>query len=251
MFTKPIAHRGLHNVRLGIIENSTSAAQAAMTHNYAIECDVQISKDGEAMVFHDFALDRLTSAKGEIQNHTSQELCALSLLKSADKIPTLEQFIKKIAGKTPLIIEIKSQFNGDLSLTHRVAAIVSETLALQPPAFIAVKSFDPACIIELRRIAPHIPRGIVGMSHYECDEFTHISNDLKHDMINLHHFRDTHPNFISWRVHDLEKLKKTLAKTLAKNQLSLPILAWTIRTQADLKMAKKHANQIIFESFTP
>jgi glycerophosphoryl diester phosphodiesterase len=246
MFTKPIAHRGLHNVRLGIVENSFSAAQAAITNNYAIECDVQISKDGEAIVFHDFNLDRLTSAKGEIQNHTSQELCALSLLESADKIPTLEQFIAKIAGKTPLIIEIKSQFNGDLRLTHRVATIVSKT-----PAQIAVKSFDPACIIELRRIAPHIPRGIVGMSQYECDEFTHISNDHKHDMVSLHHFRDTHPDFISWHVHDLEELSKTLAKTFAKNELSLPILAWTIRTQADLKMAKKHANQIIFESFTP
>jgi glycerophosphoryl diester phosphodiesterase len=241
-FSRPIAHRGLHDALNGIIENSISAAKAAIAHNYSIECDVQLTKDGEAVVFHDFTLERLTNAKGAVIDHSAQDLCVLSLEQSADKISTLEQFIKIIAGKTPLIIEIKSPFNGDLRLTHRVAQIVKNH-----PTHIAVKSFDPACIAELRRITPTIPRGIIGMSHYEHNEFAHISEDHKNDLINLHHLRDTMPDFISWHVHHLENL----AAILKKNELTLPIMAWTVRTNTDRLIAQKHADQIIFESFMP
>jgi glycerophosphoryl diester phosphodiesterase len=241
-FARPIAHRGLHDARCGIIENSLTAAHAAIAQNYVIECDVQLTSDGEAVVFHDFTLDRLTAAQGDIQNHSAHDLCKLQLMQSADTIPTLQQFITKIAGKTPLIIEIKSKFNNDLRLTHRVAEIVS---SINAP--IAVKSFDPACIAELRRIAPHIPRGIVGMGNYECDEFSHISNDHKHDLINLYNFRNTMPDFLSWHFKHLEQL----SKTLVKNELNHPIFAWTIHDATEAKMAKIYASQIIFEGFIP
>ncbi len=72
----PIAHRGLHNAAQGVIENSTSAAQAAIARGFAIECDVQLTADGEAVVFHDFTLDRLTEAVGRVDAMTAAQLAA-------------------------------------------------------------------------------------------------------------------------------------------------------------------------------
>ncbi len=239
LFASPIAHRGLHNATKNIVENSLSAAYAAIAQGYAIECDVQLTKDGEAIVFHDFTLERLTNNQGAVIDYSTKDLCALTLLKSQDKVVTLQDFVAEIAGQTPLIIEIKSQFKGDLRLTHRVAELVGH----KPK--IAVKSFDPDCIAELKHIAPHIPRGVVGMSHYDCDEFAHISHDHKNDLKNLLHFRTTMPDFLSWDMNSL----KQLSVILKKNEIEISILAWTIRSELERKMAEPYANQIIFEGF--
>ena len=238
----PIAHRGLHDLRRGIIENSLSAARQAIAHGYGIECDVQLSLDGEAVVFHDFTLKRLCGVKGAVAEYTAKDLGGFLLAGSTDAVPTLTQFIDIIAGRVPLIIEIKSAFRGDLRLTQSVAEIVSES-----PFAIAVKSFDPACIAELKRIAPHITRGIVGMKSYECGEFAHLENCHKFKLSNLLHVQDTLPDFISWHVDDLMRLKLIMEKS----NLNLPVLAWTIRNEHQKHMAEKHANQIIFEGFLP
>ncbi len=242
IFKRPIAHRGLHNANQGVIENSLSAAYAAITHNYAIECDVQLTLDGEAVVFHDFTLERLAGKQGKVSAYNVKDLCNLNLLKTSDEILTLEEFLDKIAGRVPLIIEIKSRFDDNLSLTHRVAGIVSE--ASQD---IALKSFDPACIIELKRIAPHIPRGIVGMKSYECGEFAHLDNCHKFGLSNLLHTSDTLPDFVSWNIEDLARLKFIMEKT----DLKIPVLTWTIRTELQKQMAAHYADQIIFEGFLP
>src|SRR3954464_1510972 len=71
---RPIAHRGLHDAAAGVIENTTSAFQAALDGGYGIECDVQITADGEAMVHHDGALGRLTDGSGALDSMTAAEL---------------------------------------------------------------------------------------------------------------------------------------------------------------------------------
>ncbi len=106
-------------------ENTIAAAEAAIARGYAIECDVQLSADGEAMVFHDFGLGRLTAESGEVAGRTAADLGRLAVAGSGERIPTLPDFLAAIAGRTPLVIEVKSRHDGDLALARRVAAIVA------------------------------------------------------------------------------------------------------------------------------
>jgi len=137
---QPIAHRGLHDEARGIIENSIAAAAAAIAKNYAIECDVQCTKDGEAVVFHDFALDGLTLAKGDIFSFTTAEVTRLAYREGGGRIVALPDFLAEVGGRVPLIIEIKSRFNGDMRLAARVAS-----LAAAYPGPVANTEFRPGC----------------------------------------------------------------------------------------------------------
>ena len=110
---RPIAHRGLHARENGIVENTLSAAQAAIERGFSIECDVQLTSDGNAAVFHDFTLEGLTKGSGEVVSRSAAALSALTLKDSTDRISRLEAFLEVIGGRTPLIIEIKSQHDGD------------------------------------------------------------------------------------------------------------------------------------------
>ncbi len=142
---RPIAHRGLHDGAAGRVENSLSAARAAIAAECAVECDVQLSRDGEAMVFHDFALDRLTEAAGPLAARSAAELGSLRLDGTADTVPTLKNLLDMIDGRVPLICEIKSAFHGDMRLADRAAAI-----AVRYDGPLALKSFDPAVLKHLR-----------------------------------------------------------------------------------------------------
>ena len=111
LVAKPIAHRGLHDKANGIVENTITAAEAAIAGGFAIECDVQLTSDGEAVVFHDFVLDRLTGQIGEVKARKAAELETIAISGSAsDTIPTLSRFLDQIGGRVPLVVEIKSRF---------------------------------------------------------------------------------------------------------------------------------------------
>src|SRR5262245_51391742 len=106
LIARPVAHRGLHDAAAGVIENTSSAFSAAIAGNYAIECDVQISADGEAMVFHDSTLDRLTIGQGELKAHTSDELKRIDFKNTPDRMMTLGELCAQVAGRVTLVIEI-------------------------------------------------------------------------------------------------------------------------------------------------
>jgi glycerophosphoryl diester phosphodiesterase len=142
----------------------------------------------------------------------------------------------------PLIIEIKSDFSGNLQLAHRVIEIVKRT-----DAPIAVKSFDPAVITEIRRHAPEIPRGIIGMDEIKYEEYPTLTQTERHALANLLHFTDTAPHFISWDV----KALPSAAPFLCRAALGLPVMSWTVRSAADREVAAAHADQIVFEGFLP
>jgi glycerophosphoryl diester phosphodiesterase len=146
LVARPIAHRGLHDARKGVVENTVGAAEAAIRGGYAIECDVQLSRDGEAVVFHDATLARLTRTRGAVSQKTVAAIQAAPLRQSDERVPTLPQFLAAIAGRTPLICEIKSRFDGDLRLTERVAALARANRA-------------PAGGVRRRRAARHRRRG--------------------------------------------------------------------------------------------
>ncbi len=158
---RPIAHRGLHDVAAGVIENTPSAFAAAIASNYGIECDLQLSADGEAMVHHDATLDRLTERSGQLDAATAAELKRVAFRATTDRMITLGELCDLTAGRVPLLIEIKSRFDGDLRLVTRAAQVLA---GYSGPA--ALMSFDPAPIAALRSLAPRLPRGIVAERRY-------------------------------------------------------------------------------------
>lgn len=242
LFSRPIAHRGLHAVERGIFENTVAAAEGAIAGQYAIECDVQLSADGEAMVFHDHVLDRLTAASGPVRERDAAELARLTVGGSADAIPTLPAFIDGISGRTPLVIEIKSRFDGDERLAGRVASVLD---GRSGP--IAVKSFDPAIVTLMRRIAPGIPRGLVAQGRYEGGEWDALDEGRRHAMANLLHWHETRPDFVSFRHLDLPGQGTLMPHILAGK----PVMTWTVRSQAEADRASAFADQIVFEGFVP
>src|SRR5437899_10150888 len=122
---RPVAHRGLHSAASGIIENTPSAFAAAIAANYAIECDLQITADGEAMVHHDEALGRLTEGSGRLDALTAADLKQVRYKATADRMITVGELCDLVAGRATLVIELKSRFDGDLRLVQRAATVLS------------------------------------------------------------------------------------------------------------------------------
>src|ERR1700730_13877902 len=110
---RPVAHRGLHDRARGIIENMPGDAQAAVMGNFAIECDIQLTSDGEAMVHHDDALGRLTEGSGPLLGMTAAELKAVKFKDTSEQMMSLSDLCTLVKGRVPLVIEVKSHFDGD------------------------------------------------------------------------------------------------------------------------------------------
>lgn len=242
MTARPIAHRGLHDAAQGVNENSPSAARAAVAGNFGIECDVQLTADGEAVVFHDFVLDRLTTASGRVDAHSTAALGTVEMRGSDERILTLPAFLDVIAGNVPLVLEIKSRFDGDMRLARRVADVVK---ASSFP--IVLKSFDPRIVMALKTLTPNHARGIVAMNDYSYPDYETCSATEKHAMANLLHFGESQPDFVSWRVRDLP----SAAPFLSRRALGLPLMTWTVRNAEDRALAEVHADQMVFEGFVP
>ena len=124
LIARPIAHRGLHDAENGVIENTASAFRAAVAGNYGIECDLQISADGEAMVHHDDALGRLTEGSGRLDAMTAAALRRVAFKATTDRMLTLGELCDLVAGRATLVIELKSRFDGDRAPRHARAAKV-------------------------------------------------------------------------------------------------------------------------------
>ena len=237
LVARPIAHRGLHDRARGPLENSLGAARAAMGRGFAIECDLQLTRDGEAVVFHDSALERLTDGDGAIAARSLAELAAVRL-KDGQAIPTLGQLLKLINGAVPLIGEIKSDFDGDLRLADRVADIAADYAGP-----LALKSFDPAPIAHLRARGLARPLGIVAEASYDDPYFAALSPQQKRDCAAFLHIGATRPDFLSWSVDDLPHPTPTLFRALGR----LPVMTWTVRTPEHKRLAAAYADAIVFE----
>ena len=246
LVARPIAHRGLHDRAAGMIENSFAAADAAVAAHCAIECDVQMSADGEAFVFHDERLERLTEDDGAVGNTPAAALSRMRLAGARDDapIPTLAAFLERVARRVPVIVEIKSLFDGDMRLAERTARVAADY-----EGAVALKSFDPAVIAHLRasEIANGVPLGIVAQARYEDAEWDHLGASTKQALTCLLHWRQTQPDFLSFCVNDLPHA----APHLARVALQIPVMTWTVRTPAQWDAARLHADQAIFEGRVP
>jgi glycerophosphoryl diester phosphodiesterase len=239
---RPIAHRGLHDLAAGVIENSASAFSAAISGGYGIETDVQISADGEAMVHHDNALGRLTEGSGRLAGMSAAAIQAVRFKSGSDRILTLNELCELVAGRVPLVIELKSRFDGDLRLVDRAAKVLA---SYKGPA--ALMSFDPKPIAALRQRAPALPRGIVAERHYNHHEWDAMPATVKFKLAFLLHASRTRPHFVAYSVKDLP----SLAPWTARNLFGLPLLTWTVRSDSERQTAERWADQIIFERLRP
>src|SRR4051794_11730494 len=106
LVARPVAHRGLHDAAAGIVENTPSAFAAAVAGHYAIECDLQITADGEAMVHHDAVLGRLTHGDGRLDAMTAANLAQIPYRTTADRMITLGELCDLVAGRVTLVIEL-------------------------------------------------------------------------------------------------------------------------------------------------
>jgi glycerophosphoryl diester phosphodiesterase len=239
---RPIAHRGLHDKTRGIVENTRAAAKAAIAGRFSIECDIQLTGDGEAVVFHDFTLDRLTHAKGRLDHYSADELAAVAFRACGETIPRLSTFLEELAGKTPLIIEIKSGFDGDERLAARALTILA---GYAGPA--AVKSFDPAVLAFLRTQGLDRPIGLVAQAHYDAREWPELTPKRRTELATLSDFSAVRPDFLSWYVGDLPHATPELCRT----GIGMPVMTWTVRSEDDRTRAAIWADQMIFEGFEP
>jgi glycerophosphoryl diester phosphodiesterase len=241
LIARPVAHRGLHDAQKGIIENTPSAFLAAIAGGYGIECDLQVSADGEAMVHHDAVLGRLTDGGARLDALPASELKRVAFKDTADHMITLGELCDLVAGRATLLIELKSRYDGDRRLVARAA----QTLAThRGPA--ALMSFDPAVIAALRTIAPTLTRGMVAERHYRHLEWAALPAAAKRSMAWFGHELSTRPQFIAYSVRDLPAAVPLIARLLG-----LPLLTWTVRTADDQARAARYADQMIFEGFRP
>lgn len=234
----PIAHRGLHTMPAGDVgspradhrpENGLSSFVAAVEAGYAIECDLQITRDERVVVFHDRTLDRMTHATGRIVDHDLPSLADLTLRGSDEPVPTLERMLRLIDGRVPLVLELKGE---DADPRAFVAAVARDLASYGGP--VAVMSFLHPVTDLFRTALPGIPRGLTASGDERTFD-THMSAFERGDL-----------NFTSYDVRDLP-----CRFTGELRRRDVPVLCWTVRTPDDASRAATHADQMTFEGFLP
>lgn len=235
---RPIAHRGLHDVDHGIVENTASAFTAAIARGYAIECDLQLTRDGEAVVFHDEHLGRLTGASGMVKDQTAAQVKALDIRHSRDHVQTLAELLDQVEGQVPLVIELKSHWDGD----QRLAARAIEVLKGYPGPF-CLMSYDPDLIDAVRRISPGTIRGIVADRAFDS-YYDALPLRRQMELRTFSHVSRTRPDFVSFYLDDLP-----WAPVTAMRAGGTPVISWTIRSPQQAMTARRKSDQITFEGF--
>jgi glycerophosphoryl diester phosphodiesterase len=239
----PLAHRGLHDRARGRPENSRAAVRAAVKAGYGIEIDLQLSADGQAMVFHDYALARLTGEEGALRQRSAAELAALRLTGGDEGIPRLEEVLALVAGRVPLLVEVKDQ---DGALGPGVGALEDAAAAALRgyDGPLAVMSFNPHSVAALARLLPATPRGLTTEA-FRPDGWPVPPARLA-ELRGIADVDRVDASFISHDHRDLSRPR--VAELKARG---LPVLCWTIRTEAEEAQARRIADGITFEGYAP
>jgi glycerophosphoryl diester phosphodiesterase len=222
------AHRGLHGA--GAMENSPRAFVAAIERGFGIECDIQLSADGQAMVFHDWEVDRLTAESGPVVQYSAAHLGAIRLGDTGDCIPTLRQVLEQVAGRVPLLIEVKSK--RELQVPAICHAVQSALEGYR--GHYAVMSFDPRVP---RWFAEHSPPTVRGLVVTQENDNGLAGRLRRHAA--LWHAR---PDFLAYDIRDLPS-----SFAAAQRHRGLPVATWTVRSGELLDRAAVHADAPIAE----
>ncbi|WP_375687331.1 glycerophosphodiester phosphodiesterase family protein [Pseudooceanicola sp. LIPI14-2-Ac024] len=238
----PIAHRALHDIADGRPENSREAIEAAIDAGYGIEIDLQLSADRRAMVFHDYDLKRLTAERGRVRDRTAADLGAIRLKGGQTGIPTFAEVLDLVAGRVPLLVEIKDQ-DGQLGPG---IGILEEAAAGDVKGYdgpLAFMSFNPHSVRVLSGFAPEVPRGIV-TSAYRPQDWPLIPGPTRKRLREIPDIQAARASFISHEARDLSRPR--VAELRARGT---HVLCWTIRSPEAEAKARKFAQNVTFEGY--
>lgn len=241
-FEKPITHRALHDRKAGRVENSIKSIKAAIAAGYGIEMDVQLTSDGQAMVFHDDMLDRLTGQTGPVRARTRAELEAIPLKDDGGTIPSLETVLALVNGHVPLLIEIKDQ---DGAMGPNIGPLEEATCtALKDyKGDVALMSFNPHAVAACAELAPDIPRGIVTSSYLQ-QFWPEVPDQVRDALRNIPDYDRTGSCFISHEATDLDRPRVAELKAQGAH-----ILCWTIRSAKQEADARRIVDNVTFEGY--
>lgn len=238
LFDPPVAHRGLWTPD-GAPENSLAAFQAACAAGYGIELDVQLTADGEAVVFHDERLERMTGHEGRLRDHTAAELGAMALNGTDETIPTLADTLTMIGHRAMVFIELKTPFGEVGPLEKRVTDVLVDHNG--PTAVIGFNPYSHAWF------ADHHPQILRGLDSYgwNDDSARKLAPEMRKSLAALEQVELARPDFLALGLDMLPSPRADLYR--AKG---MPIVAWTVRSPDQWEGVRDHCDNLIFEGFT-
>ena len=234
------AHRGLHDLAMGIPENSLAAFQRAVDHGFGAELDVHLTRDGQLVVIHDSQLERLCGVSRVVEDLTYEELAALPLLGTEHHAPLLREVLDLFEGKTPLIVELKT-WQGN---AEPLSAAVNLMLKTYTGDY-CIESFDPRVVSWFRTYSPETIRGQLSYDYIRGDSSrTPVEQFVLTHMLMNHAGR---PDFVAYNFPDRKKLPVQVSRGI----LGAQQVSWTIRTLEDMHAAEAEGAIVIFENFIP
>lgn len=232
------AHRGLHNKKAGILENTMTAFRKAVNAGYGIELDIQLTKDEQAVVFHDFNLKRICSVEGDVSDFTYEELQKFSICGTDERIPLFEDVLEMVNGRVPLLVEMKYKDFGS-----RICEKADELLQRYRGPY-SIESFHPWALLWYRKHRPEICRGQLSLNFLKQEGAFHPAKFLAgHLLFNF----IGRPDFIAYDIRD----KKAVSKNICRRLFGCPSAAWTVRSAAQLEKCRPYYDCFIFEGFLP
>lgn len=222
------AHRGLHGP--GVPENSLAGFALAVERGLGIECDIQRSRDGCAMLVHDWELERLTGVSGPLAAHSAEELAQIAFLDSEHKLARLDDLLPIVGGRVPILIEIKSRRGYDVKRSCRAVAKALE--GYDGPH--AVMSFDPRVCVWFVK---HSPQTVCGLVMRE-DKVGMTQKAWQRHMA----LWVAKPEFLAYHVAALPN-----SMVSALQGRGMPVLTWTVDSPAARAHGLEHADALIAE----
>ncbi|MGD8326743.1 MAG: glycerophosphodiester phosphodiesterase family protein [Sphingomonadales bacterium] len=235
LLAQPFAHRGLHNLKRGIPENSLKAFSKAIEKGVGIELDARVASDGVAVVFHDATLERLSDGQGVLADLPSFEITKHRILNTDQHIPTLRDVLDFIRGRVPVLIEIKSE----TPIRRRIISAVRHALEGYRGQ-VGVMSFDP-----------EVPRW-----------FSEQNLPWNYGLVLTKHSKTLGGLVTRMPVGQQLTAKRSKAQFFAVDVRDLPCrfikkmrkdgfvtLCWTVKSEADFDRARSNVDNVIFEKF--
>ena len=237
LFEPAIAHRGLWSPD-GPPENSLGAFQAACAAGYGIELDVQLSADGEAMVFHDDDLERMTGAAGRIADYTAADLGQMRLNGSDERIPTLVEALVEVGHRAMVHVELKTPYGQVGPLEQRTHEVIMDHNG--PVCVIGFNPYSHAWFAE------RFPRVLRGLDSYSYKRAAHIEEEQRTSFARLEHVSIARPHFLALGLDMLPS-----ERVAGFRVEGLPIVAWTVRKPEQWEAIRDGCDNLIFEGFRP
>jgi glycerophosphoryl diester phosphodiesterase len=236
LFHPPVAHRGLWN-HDGAPENSLAAFQLACEAGYGIELDVQLTSDGEAVVFHDDDLKRMTGAEGRVRDRTAADLAELRLAGTDEAIPTLLETMALVGRRAMVHVELKTPYGEVGPLEQRVHEVL-------------IDHAGPTCVIGFNPyshawFADRYPGVLRGLDSYDYKRAPHMSEAQRQAFARLEHVAIARPHFLALHAQMLPDPRAAKFR-----EEGMPIVTWTIRDPAQWEAVKPYCDNLIFEGFS-